>query len=60
VIIRETLDEALVKPSTPRVFAHVGCGGWVLFDLRGGFCIRCHAGPVKPGDYEKPETRPCP
>ena len=30
---QETLDQALTKPAVPRVFTHVGCGGWVLFEL---------------------------
>jgi hypothetical protein len=53
-VIQETLDQALVRPADRRVWAHVGCGGWVLFDLRGGFCVECGAGPIPPAEYAKP------
>ena len=52
--VQETLGHALTRPSVPRVFAHVGCGGWVLFEIRGGFCLSCGAGPLPPDEYAKP------
>ena len=53
--VQETIAEALVRPGEPRVWAHVGCGGWVLWSLlERGKCIRCGAGPLHPGEYEKP------
>jgi hypothetical protein len=52
--VQQTITQALTRPSERRVWIHVGCGGWVLFDLRGGFCLHCQAGPLCPGDYEKP------
>jgi hypothetical protein len=52
--VQETITQALVRPSVPRVFTHTGCGGWVLFDLKGGTCIECGAGPLEPGQYAKP------
>lgn len=55
-IVQETLDQALVRPSDRRVFAHSGCGGWVLFSLDGGHCLACGAGPLHVGEYEKPEA----
>ena len=57
-IVQETLDQAQVRPSVPRVFAHVGCGGWVLWDMRGGFCLECGSGPLGVDEYAKPETGP--
>ena len=54
-MIQETLGEALANPSTPRVCIHVGaCGGWVLFEVAGGFCLSCGAGPLKVTEYAKP------
>jgi hypothetical protein len=44
-------------PSTataPRIWAHVDCGGWVLFSLAGGFCGECRSGPLTPEQYAKP------
>lgn len=52
--VQETLEQALVRPSVPRVFIHVACGGWVLFDLEGGTCLECRAGPLEPEQYAKP------
>lgn len=37
-----------------RIWAHVGCGGWVLFTLAGGFCTECGSGPLSPAEYAKP------
>jgi hypothetical protein len=51
---QETLDQAITRPSVPRVFAHVGCGGWVIFELAGGYCLTCQAGPLKVTEYAKP------
>lgn len=56
--IQETLDQALTKPSARRVFTHDGCGGWVLFDLQGGWCLHCDAGPLHVGEYGKPTAGP--
>lgn len=52
--VQETLDEALISPAVPRVFAHIECGGWVIWSVAGGFCTRCHAGPLPPSEYQKP------
>jgi hypothetical protein len=52
--VQESITEAMVKPAVPRVWAHVSCGGWVLFELAGGFCLHCEAGPLVPGQYVKP------
>lgn len=52
--IQQSLDEALVSPSTPRVFTHRDCGGFVLFSLDGGWCLSCTAGPLVHGEYAKP------
>lgn len=52
--VQETLNQALFRPSVPRVFIHVGCGGWVLFEIPGGRCLECGAFPVRPGQYAKP------
>jgi hypothetical protein len=52
--VQDTITQALVRPSVPRVFTHNGCGGWVLWDLEGGFCLDCGAGPLRPGEYRKP------
>jgi hypothetical protein len=52
--VQETIDQALIRPAVPRVFVHSGCGGWVLFDVRGGWCLSCSARPVPAGDYAKP------
>ena len=52
--VQDSLLQALDRPAIPRVWVHVGCGGWVLFELRGGFCQHCGAGPVPPGEYRKP------
>jgi hypothetical protein len=53
-VIQETLGQALTRPSARRVFIHTGCGGWVLFELDGGHCLECGAGPLHAGDYHKP------
>jgi hypothetical protein len=53
--VQETLGQALVRPSERRVFTHDGCGGWVLFDLQGGYCIACGARPLRAAEYSKPE-----
>lgn len=53
--VQESLLDALIQPKTPRVFTHVGCGGWVLFRVDGGHCLTCQAGPLHVGDYQKPE-----
>lgn len=53
-MIQETFDEALTRPGARRVFAHAGCGGWVLFDLAGGTCLHCGTGPLHVGEYQKP------
>jgi hypothetical protein len=53
-VIQETITQALVQPAVPRVFIHLECGGWVLWSLAGGFCLECGAGPLKPGEYDKP------
>ena len=52
---QETLDQALIRPHTPRVWIHRRCGGWVLFELDGGHCLACGA-LVPVGDYHKPGT----
>lgn len=53
---QETLGQALVRPSERRVFTHNGCGGWVLFDLQGGYCLACDAAPLRATEYHKPQT----
>jgi hypothetical protein len=55
-IVQDTILQALVKPSTPRVFTHNNCGGWVLFEIGGGRCLECAAFPVPPPEYAKPEA----
>jgi hypothetical protein len=57
-LVQETLGQALTRPSVPRVFVHLGCGGYVLWDLRGGYCLHCEAGPLKPAEYAKPGETP--
>lgn len=52
--VQETVDQALTRPSVPRVFIHLDCGGWVLWEIRGGFCLECGAGPLEPEQYAKP------
>lgn len=52
--IQETIDQALIRPSVPRVFIHLDCGGWVLWDLSGGYCLECAAGPLGVDEYAKP------
>ena len=52
--LQETLGQALVRPGERRVFTHNGCGGWVLFDLAGGYCIACGAEPLRAAEYSKP------
>lgn len=37
-----------------RIWAHLDCGGWVLFSLAGGFCTECGSGPLSPAEYAKP------
>lgn len=54
--VQETLLQALVRPGERRVFTHDGCGGWVLFDLAGGYCIACGAEPLRATEYSKPQT----
>lgn len=54
--VQETLGQALVRPSERRVFTHNGCGGWVLFDLQGGYCLACDAAPLRATEYHKPQT----
>ena len=54
--VQETLDQALIQPATRRVWVHVGCGGWVLFRVPGGFCVSCEAGPLHPAEYAKPSN----
>ena len=53
---QETLGQALVRPFELRVFTHDSCGGWVLFDLAGGYCLACGAAPVRATQYSKPQT----
>jgi hypothetical protein len=53
-LIQETIGQALIRPSVPRVFVHLDCGGWVLFEIQGGRCLECGAFPVRPGEYAKP------
>lgn len=52
--IQETIGQALIRPSVPRVFIHVDCGGWVLFSLEGGTCLECGTGPLTLEQYAKP------
>jgi len=52
--VQDTILGALVKPAERRIWVHVGCGGWVLFRIEGGFCLSCEAGPLHVGEYEKP------
>ena len=54
--VQETILQALVRPGERRVFTHDGCGGWVLFNVAGGYCLACGAAPVRPADYHKPQT----
>lgn len=54
--VQETLFQALVRPSERRVFTHDGCGGWVLFDLQGGYCLACDARRLRSAHYHKPQT----
>jgi hypothetical protein len=52
--MQETLAESAAR-DTERIWVHDGCGGgWVRFTLRGGFCMRCDAGPLKSAQYAKP------
>jgi hypothetical protein len=52
--VQETLDQALIMPGRRRIWIHVGCGGFVLFRVPGGFCLSCEAGPLHPAEYAKP------
>ncbi len=54
--VQETIFQALVRPSEPRIYVHNDCGGYVLFDLAGGYCLACGAAPVRPAEYHKPLT----
>jgi hypothetical protein len=54
--IQETIGQALIRPSVPRVFIHLECAGWVLWDMRGGFCLECGAGPLGTDEYAKPQV----
>ena len=56
--VQETIGQALVRPSVRRIWAHVECGGWVLFEVRGGFCLSCGAGPLGVDEYAKPALKP--
>ena len=53
--VQETLEQALVQPAARRLWTHNGCGGYVLWNLQGGFCLHCHAAPLHAGEYEKAE-----
>jgi len=55
-LVQETITEALIRPAARRIWMHVGCGGWVLFDLAGGQCLSCGTGPLHAGEYEKPQA----
>lgn len=52
--VQETIFQAMVRPGERRIFTHNGCGGWVLFDLAGGYCIACGAEPLRATEYSKP------
>lgn len=54
--IQQTIGQALIRPSARRIWVHLECGGYVLFDLAGGFCLECGAGPLKPAEYAKPQA----
>jgi hypothetical protein len=50
--------------AAPIVRVHIGCGGVVLWDLSGGYCIRCHAENLEVEDthadpHESPHATPC-
>jgi len=47
--VQDTILGALVKPAERRIWVHVGCGGWVLFRIEGGFCLSGEAGPLHVG-----------
>jgi hypothetical protein len=51
--LQQTLEQALVQPSAPRLWTHTDCGGYVLWRIQGGFCLHCKAGPLHVGDYQK-------
>ena len=55
-MVQDTILQALDRPSVPRVWAHIDCGGWVLFEIGGGRCLECGAFPVPVGEYSKPEA----
>ena len=54
--VQETIFQALVRPSEPRIYVHNDCAGYVLFDLAGGYCLACGAAPVRATEYHKPQT----
>jgi hypothetical protein len=38
----------MARTAAEPVWMHVGCGGPVYFDLTGGWCWQCGAGPLHP------------
>ena len=38
-------------------YAHKGCEGVTIWDLSGGFCVKCHAEGLDMEDVERREER---
>ena len=38
----------MTRTATETVWVHAGCGGPVYFEVAGGFCWQCGAGPLHP------------
>ena len=49
------------RPETPAEarYLHKGCGGVTIWDLSGGFCLKCHAEGLEMDDAEQ-RTEPTP
>jgi hypothetical protein len=44
--------------SETTVYTHKGCGGVTVWDLSGGYCIRCGAEGLDPDAAEPPQLPP--
>ena len=52
------------EPAGQAHYAHKECGGITVWDLSGGFCVKCHAEGLDMEDVERREaapsaTKPC-
>lgn len=46
------------EPAGPAHYVHKGCEGVTIWDLSGGFCVKCHAEGLDADDVERRETAP--